>query len=88
MEYGNLGRNFKIGNYGHHRKAFAQKGDADDSILVYDSQVVEATMASIIVVNGQKVYISNAQNRLESIAEAQLISFLKYKYQIVNDMHT
>lgn len=81
-EYKNSIRNYKVGNYAHHRKAFAQKAEKDDSILVFNGSVVEATMASIIVLGEGVVFISNSENRLESIAEAQLINFLKYKYKV------
>ena len=76
-------RKYKLGNYAHHRIAYAKRKEADDSLLVSDGNVIESTMASVIGLWQNKVYVSSSKNRLESIAEFQLINFLKYKYEIV-----
>jgi branched-subunit amino acid aminotransferase/4-amino-4-deoxychorismate lyase len=80
----NPSRQCKIGNYGHHRKSFALGVNVDDVVLISRGGVVEATMASIVGLGASKVYVSDSKNRLDSIAEAQLLSFLKYKYEVVS----
>jgi branched-subunit amino acid aminotransferase/4-amino-4-deoxychorismate lyase len=81
-EYSNPARFYKIGNYGHHRNSYSKRGQNDDVLLIHEGKILEATMASVFSIGSQGVSISNSERRLESVAEYQIINFLKYKYEI------